>query len=284
VDALSKRLGRPSKLKLSRDDYRKPKSIKYRFDGPSDDLQTASGKSLDPSTLPRISRRSHRSDSRRLDIFQDRFRQTPVPKQRFDGSVEDSPSISGAYTLPCRATKVRQRPSLKRFETNGSIRSSKSYGSLRSLDRFVPRRTPTLDLFVESFRANKDLKSLSPDEKLIKNNGASPDAFNPRRIVTSPTPTSMQTRPLGRRHASANRSGGAGKCPRVKGRQNANEISAASVLTFQRDASANGDRQVSLFHFTRFGCLLVGGVRLVFSKAKKQSAEPRKYLCHRLPC
>ena len=161
-----------------------------------------------------MTRRSHRSDSDRLDIFQDQAYHSPLLKKRSNSSEEESSSLSGAYTLPCRnlrseASGARRRPSIKRFETNGG---TKSYGSLKSLDRFVPRRRLTLDLFVESFRANKDPKNLSPDEKLLRNNKATPDAFNPRRSVTSsPTPVPLQNRPLGRRHASANRSGGAGK-------------------------------------------------------------------------
>ena len=114
-------------------------------------------------------------------------------------------------TLPrsqarCKTSSFHRRPSLKRaFESNSS---TKSTGSLRSPDRFLPSRRPTLESAVQSFRASKDPQILSTDERLLRNKDASPDAFNPRRRVTSLIP--RPNRPLKRRDFSGNRSGGVG--------------------------------------------------------------------------
>ncbi|KAG0646287.1 putative WD repeat-containing [Hyphodiscus hymeniophilus] len=169
--------------------------------------------------------------------------ENPVPKTRqktyfktvrfrgrYDGpseppteKVECAPTPS-ASTLPCCRPK-ESRPSLIALISG----SSKSTNSLRSPDRFLPQR-PHLNSASQSYRINRDPQSLSSNEKLLRNNEASPDAFNPRRSVTSPVPslTGFPGLPL-RPNFTVNRGGG------------------ASVLTFQRDApSAIGERNVSV--------------------------------------
>lgn len=107
-----------------------------------------------------------------------------------------------------RSKTFRRRPSLKTFDSGSSIRS---VGSIRSPDRFLPRRPNTASA-TESFQTSVDPKSLSTDEKLFRNKDASPDAFNPRRTVTSPVPRAHRpaSRPE-RRHFSGNRSGSGGE-------------------------------------------------------------------------
>lgn len=99
----------------------------------------------------------------------------------------------------------RHRPSLKTFDTDSS---SKATNSLSSPDRFLPRRRSTLDSAIEGFRANKDPKNLSTDERLFRHKDASPNAFSSRQRVTSPTP--ITNAPASRRNMSANRSGHGG--------------------------------------------------------------------------
>lgn len=151
---------------------------------------------------------------------------------RYDGPDDAPPDHPehelSASTLPCRRpkTSMYSRPSLKAFHSGSS---TKSTSSLRSPDRFLPRR-PILDSAVQSYRVNKDPESLSSSEKLLRNNEASPDAFNPRRRVTSPAPppNGLPVLPV-RRNFTATRGGG------------------ASALTFQRDpVPANGERHVSV--------------------------------------
>lgn len=58
----------------------------------------------------------------------------------------------------------------------------------------------------QSFRTNKDPEFLSPDEKLLRNHVATPDAFDPRRRASSPVPRVV--RPPVQRSFSAHRVGG----------------------------------------------------------------------------
>ncbi|CAG8957758.1 hypothetical protein HYFRA_00000096 [Hymenoscyphus fraxineus] len=161
-----------------------------------------------------------------ISNFQDDFHSSFV-KQRYDGP-SDEYQLPTAATLPRTKPRsvFRRRPQLCTYD---SATSQKSTGSLRSPDRFLPARRSAMDFATQTFRSNKDPKSLTLDEKLLRNKEASFDAFNPRRSVTSPIP--LANRPAARRNVSANRSGGGG----------------ASVLTFHRDpASQNGERQVSV--------------------------------------
>ena len=150
---------------------------------------------------------------------------------RYDGPDDAPPGRPepevGVSTPPHRRleTSMCRRPSLKVLHSS----SSKSTSSLRFPDRFLPRRT-TLDSAAQSYRVNKDPEKLSSSEKLLRNNEASLDAFNPRRRVTSPIPPPNGSPVLPvRRNFTATRGGG------------------ASALTFQRDpVPANGERHVSV--------------------------------------
>lgn len=146
------------------------------------------------------------TSSAALSIFQDDFHSSFL-KQRYDGPADDC-QIPAAATLPRTKTRsaFRRRPQLSTYD---STTSQKSTGSIRSPDRFLPTRRSALDFATQSFRANKDPKSLTLDEKLVRNKEASFDAFNPRRSITSPIP--LANRPTGRRNVSANRSGGGGE-------------------------------------------------------------------------
>jgi len=126
---------------------------------------------------------------------------------RFDGPSDDQRPVLAPSTLP-RLNRRHRRPSLSIFRTDFENELS-SKGSIRSPDRFLPNRRPTLEKATESFRANKDPSALSPEEKLLRQKEASPDAFHPRRTVTSPMPP--LNRSQGRRTFSGNRSGGGGK-------------------------------------------------------------------------
>lgn len=143
-----------------------------------------------------------------LSIFQDDVHSSFV-KQRYDGPADDC-QIPAAATLPRVRTRsvFRRRPQLTTYDSSAS---QKSLGSIRSPDRFLPARRSALDFATQTFRANKDPKSLTLDEKLVRNKEASFDAFNPRRSVTSPIP--LANRPTARRNVSANRSGGGGEFP-----------------------------------------------------------------------
>ncbi|CZT10126.1 related to meiosis-specific APC/C activator protein AMA1 [Rhynchosporium graminicola] len=159
---------------------------------------------------------------------------------QFDGPSDSEKRALAIATLPRinpRTNTFRRRPSLKAFTSSGSS------GSLRAPDRFLQRRQG-LDSAVESFRASRDPRTLTTDEKLLRHKDASPDAFNPRRRATTPIPNAI--RPPTRRNFSGNRSGSGG----------------GSVLTFQRDPAApNGERQVSVGTIWRVGGLApVSGV------------------------
>ncbi|KAF4627377.1 hypothetical protein G7Y89_g10780 [Cudoniella acicularis] len=151
-------------------------------------------------------------------------------RSRYDGTADEE-QISRP-TTPATLPRLRarsnlfRRPSLKSLDTKTSVKPT---SSLRTPDRFLPARRPALDSAIQSFRVNKDPRALTADEKLLRHKDASPDAFNPRRRVTSPM--SKPSRASARRNFSGNRSGGGG----------------ASVLTFHRDpAGPNGERQVSV--------------------------------------
>lgn len=196
------RLNKSSRLSIQPGEYSHAKPIRQRFDGAGDDPKPV----LHPFTLPRLKRRSSTPELRLADLFRDQDSCIAALKSRFDGSSDVGPV---ALTLPHRANRsssseYRPRSTLKKFQSSDSVRSS---GSLRSLDRFLPRRS-TVNSASTSFRANKDPQSLCPDEKLLRHGGASADAFNPRRRATSPSP--QPTHLTARRNISANRSGGAG--------------------------------------------------------------------------
>jgi hypothetical protein len=131
-------------------------------------------------------------------------------RDRYDGPADDEKLPIVPATLPrlnarSKNTAYFRRPSLKTFDSNSSLNSG---GSLRTPDRFVPRRRPALDSAIQSFRANKDPKVLSTEEKLMRHKDVSPDAFNPRRRVSSPIPEA--NRPISRRNYSGRRSGSGG--------------------------------------------------------------------------
>ncbi|KAE9376087.1 WD40 repeat-like protein, partial [Stipitochalara longipes BDJ] len=155
-----------------------------------------------------------------------------------DGPADDEKPLPTPATLPrlnprSKITGYLHRPSLKTFGFNST---SKPGCSFRSPDRFLPRRRSDLDSVIQSFRANKEPKSLSTEEKLLRHKDVSPDAFNPRRRVSSPIP--QANRPVSRRNYSGRRSG------------------SGSVLAFQRDpAGPNGERQVSVGTVWRIGGL-----------------------------
>ena len=196
------RFNKFSRLSLQPGEYSLTKSVRQRFDGAGDEPKLGLG----TSTLPRVKRRSSTPALRRAETFQDQNRCITVPKSRLDGSSDVGPvaSTNARRTNRSCSSEGRPRPSLKKFQSSDSVRSS---GSLRSLDRFLPQR-PTSNSAGTSFRANKDPQTLSPEEKLLRHSGASVDAFSPRRRATSPSP--QTTHLTSRRNTSTDRSGGAG--------------------------------------------------------------------------
>lgn len=126
----------------------------------------------------------------------------------YDGADDDKVRCSAAAaTLPRLQprTNTFRRPSLRHTRSN---LSTKSAGSVRSPDRFLPSRPP-LESAIESFRANKDPRTLTSDERLLRHKDASPDAFYPRRRISSPVPKA--NRPIiDRRNISGRRSGSGG--------------------------------------------------------------------------
>jgi len=200
------RLYKSSKPDILGGIYLRDSSIRQRFDGASDDPKPL----LCGSTVPRLKSYLNNSELRRIDLFQDQNRSTSVSKYRLDGSSDSSKAVLATSTLPrlnrrSSSSGFPRRPSFKTFEPSENTNSG---GSLRYLDRFLPHRRPALNS-TQSFRTNKDPQSLSPDEKLLRHSGASPDAFSPRRKVISPPHQSNL--PPARRNISANRSGGGGK-------------------------------------------------------------------------
>lgn len=112
-----------------------------------------------------------------------------------------------ASTFPSPKWRPRipalRRPSLLAFDTSSSTHT---LSSSRSPDRFVPARGTPPGQSTQSFRTNKDPQSLSPEERLLRNHEASPDAFDPRRRASSPVPQAI--RPPVQRSFSASRVGG----------------------------------------------------------------------------
>ncbi|KAM3087434.1 hypothetical protein ACMFMG_001524 [Clarireedia jacksonii] len=163
-----------------------------------------------------------------LDRFPDEPKQvTPISNPlRLDGTSENpKPSFSQSQEV------MRQRQSLPRSRISLSCLEStptkKCTSSLRSPDRFLPFLRDSQQS-TQSFRSNKEPDTLSTYEKLIRNNSASLDAFQPRRRVTTPIP--LAVRPDTRRNFTGNRGRG------------------ATALAFQRSApsSPGGERQVSV--------------------------------------
>lgn len=97
--------------------------------------------------------------------------------------------------------KAHPRPSLKSFYSGSSAKQST--GSLRSPDRFLAS-ADNLDATVQKFRMNKNTIKLSPAERLLRNDDASPDAFSSRRSFTTPAPPAMGNR----RNSTSARPGG----------------------------------------------------------------------------
>lgn len=209
-------LGRLNKslwLNIQPGEYSRGKSIRQRFDGAGDDPKSA----LRPPILPPLKRRSSTPELHLTELFQELHLTDDFENQdrciiakSLDGSSEHPRPLPVASTLPRRSHRSRHSdssefcpgPSLKKFQSSDSVRSS---CSLKSLDRFLPRR-PALGSAATSFRSNKDPQSLSPEEKLLRHSGASTDPFNRRRRATSPTPQAAHL--TGRRNISANHSGG----------------------------------------------------------------------------
>ncbi|KAI9737214.1 MAG: hypothetical protein M1818_005746 [Claussenomyces sp. TS43310] len=138
-------------------------------------------------------------------------------------SYNSAPPKLDSSLSPQSVDSGRRRPALRDYHTGSSGRSR---GSIRSPDRFLPPRDFS-DAVVQKFHANKHPQQLSPAEKLLRHDEATPDAFGPRRIATSQSPI----RSVVRRRASgiASRPGG------------------PSALTLQRDAHPTvGQRQVSV--------------------------------------
>lgn len=126
-----------------------------------------------------------------------------------DGPSDDSKASKKSRTLPIFSKRsessVFQRPSLRTFDTCSSTNTTTT-GSLRSPDRFL--RRPTLDNSTQNFRVNKDPYTLTSDEKILRSNEASPDAFDPRRRTTCPIAKDGNP-PIPRDHsANHNRAGG----------------------------------------------------------------------------
>jgi hypothetical protein len=207
------RLNKSSWLNIQPGEYSRGKSIRQRFDGACDEPKPA----LRPPILPPLKRRSSTPELNLTELFQDlhltddfQDQNRCITAKSLDGSSEHPGPLPVASTLPHRShhsdsSELFAGPSLKKLQSSDSVRSS---CSLKSLDRFLPRR-PALNSAATSFRANKDPQSLSPEEKLLRHSGASTDPFNRRRRATSPTPQPAHL--TGRRNISANRSGGAGK-------------------------------------------------------------------------
>lgn len=200
------KLSRPSRLQIQSGENAGRKFIRQPFDGACDESKPGQGS----SKLLRWESRSGPSESRHIDLFQDQNFTATVPTPRFDGSAEDSKPPPVGATLSRLSRRANSsdffsRPTVKKLQSSDSIRSSCSQ---RSLDRFLPRR-PTLNSAATSYHANKDPQSLSPEEKILRHSGATPDAFSPRRRATSPTPRSRNL--IARRNLSANNSGGSGR-------------------------------------------------------------------------
>ncbi|TQS37952.1 hypothetical protein Golomagni_01553 [Golovinomyces magnicellulatus] len=103
-------------------------------------------------------------------------------------------------------------------------------------DRFLPRRKGSTSA-IESFRANKDPKLMSSDERLSRNQFSNIDAFGFKRVSLLSTATSVNSSPG--RIVSVSR-----------------DLSGGSLLALQSNTSAgNGERQASIGTVWRVGGL-----------------------------
>jgi hypothetical protein len=93
-------------------------------------------------------------------------------------------NLGSSLSLP---DPFRRRPTLRRLNTGSSSNSS---GSLRAPDRFLPTRSPLEPAF-HNFQASKDSEKLSNNEKLLRCDIASLDAFRPRGSATNPTSSTL---------------------------------------------------------------------------------------------
>ncbi|KAL3425457.1 WD repeat domain-containing protein [Phlyctema vagabunda] len=155
---------------------------------------------------------------------------SPVASTQLDGPSDEYKSTPKPMTLPRFSSRLnidikspRRRPALKNFASDSNITSNRS---TRSPDRFVPNRGTNIQSSTQSLKTSKEITRLTKDEKILRHNGASHDAFQGRRRATSPIPFS--SRPPCRRNPSGN-----GVAP--------------SVLTVHRDPTAPpGERRISV--------------------------------------
>lgn len=118
---------------------------------------------------------------------------------RLDEEIFSLPRAPDIETLPklnrrlddLNSDPFRRRPPLRTHNTGSG---SKSCGSLRSPDRFLPNSSP-LNALSQRYHASKEAHKLSTVEKLLRRDIASIDAFSPRRRATSPTPLTASPTP-----------------------------------------------------------------------------------------
>lgn len=151
----------------------------------------------DASDIFNINSRRSSSDSSDYEDFINR-----LGCRRWPMGICTMPRLNGRNS----PTKAHPRPSLKSFYSGSS--ANQSTGSLRSPDRFLAS-ADNLDATVQKFRMNKDAMKLSPAERLLRNDNASPDAFSSRRSFTTPAPPAMGNR---RSSASARPGGELTRC------------------------------------------------------------------------
>lgn len=103
------------------------------------------------------------------------------------------------------------RPSLKSIYSNDSNLKLSS-GSLRTPDRYLS--SPDIhETSANKFRVNKDPAKLTPQERLVRNDSVSHDAFNARRNFSLPMPSGIGHR----RTPSTARPGGMFKAHFISG-------------------------------------------------------------------
>ncbi|KAI6377724.1 hypothetical protein MCOR25_002449 [Pyricularia grisea] len=170
-------------------------------------------------------------DSEEIDTFSD-SEPPEMPKP---------PPFKKSATLPRASTRARTRPSLlgtfsmdqSALKSSRSSNTTVSRASLRTsprhADRFVPSRdqsTPTS----EKFKTTKSLLQLSPTEKLLRHERATPDAFCfiPRR-----------TAPMAHEYRSISASG-----TRATVRTGARTV-LGSITPASSDVNVQNNRQVS---------------------------------------